>query len=346
MIGSLRKIPSLLSTSSPKPSIQIFYSLTLSLALSACAIETKRSEIAPVGEPAGAATQAHDHMTPAASQSPTAEGTTTEASAISPRTEIETQQIQPTLLSSEPTVDEPLIVLKDHHGKIVQSKLKTPTAPTHLTSHSKDHSHLRSAGPVPATQALGWLKNGNTRFRKGFLRKDGQSPQDIARLSKGQSPHAIVVSCSDSRVPPETVFDQKLGEIFVVRTAGQSLDSSAVASIEYAIEHLGSNLIVVMGHESCGAVKATLSVIKDHSDLGSPFLNQLAANIRPRLGPQSERTPASTGLLVEGWENTKGAARELVTKSEIIRRAIESGDVKMTSALYHLGSGEVEWSSK
>lgn len=78
---------------------------------------------------------------------------------------------------------------------------------------------------------------------------------DLKRLSTGQKPHTIVLSCSDSRVPPEVLFDQKLGEIFVIRTAGQAIDSSVLASIEYAVSHLGTNLIVVMGHESCGAVK-------------------------------------------------------------------------------------------
>lgn len=190
---------------------------------------------------------------------------------------------------------------------------------------------------------MNWLKNGNKRFRTGNVRHDGQDLNDVLRLSKGQKPHAIVVSCSDSRVPPEIVFDEKLGEIFVVRTAGQSFDDSAIASIEYAVAHLGSNLIVVMGHESCGAVDATLSMMKGQTDLGSPFLNHLAENITPRLAHVSLRQPASEHLEVEGWANVKGAALELLTKSEIIRTAVQQGSLKLTTALYHLSTGNVEW---
>jgi carbonic anhydrase len=99
-------------------------------------------------------------------------------------------------------------------------------------AHGNEH-HKREAGPIDASTALRYLRNGNKRFTEHKLRNDGISARDLERLSTGQKPHAIVLSCSDSRVPPEILFDQKLGEIFVVRTAGQSLDSSAVASIEY-----------------------------------------------------------------------------------------------------------------
>ena len=130
-------------------------------------------------------------------------------------------------------------------------------------------------------------KQGNKRFLKGNVRKDGIDSATIKKLSEGQKPHAIVLSCSDSRVPPEIIFDQKLGEVFVVRTAGQSLDSMAIASIEYAVAHLGSNLILVMGHESCGAVKAALSTLNG-GDAGSPSLNKLVGDLHPRLKRFSE----------------------------------------------------------
>ncbi|OYZ22944.1 MAG: hypothetical protein B7Y39_07275, partial [Bdellovibrio sp. 28-41-41] len=113
------------------------------------------------------------------------------------------------------------------------------------TGHAE---HGRKVGAISPDKALGWLKNGNTRYSKGTFRKDGASSKDITRLSTGQNPHTIVLSCSDSRVPPEVVFDQKLGEIFVVRTAGEMVDDSVLASIEYGVEHLGANLILVMGH--------------------------------------------------------------------------------------------------
>ena len=215
-----------------------------------------------------------------------------------------------------------------------------PAAHSPAAAHGNEH-HKREAGPVDASTALRYLRNGNKRFTEHKLRNDGISAKDLERLSKGQKPHAIVLSCSDSRVPPEILFDQKLGEIFVVRTAGQSLDSSAVASIEYAVSHLGSNLIVVMGHESCGAVKAALSTISG-ADAGSPSLNKLVGDLHPRLARFS-RAPASAGYMNESWANVEGVANDLAARSEIIQKSIESGEVKIEKALYHLGSGSVEW---
>ncbi len=126
-----------------------------------------------------------------------------------------------------------------------------------------------------------------------------------------------------------------------MRTAGESLDANAIGSIEYAIEHLGSRLIVVMGHTRCGAVKAALSTLEG-GDAGSPSLNSLVADLHPRLQSFKKKTP-SEDLSTEVWANTKGVAKDLSSKSEIIANAIKSGKVKVVSALYHLGSGTVDW---
>lgn len=196
-------------------------------------------------------------------------------------------------------------------------------------------------GPIPADKSLSWLKNGNTRFVKHFLRNDGDLAKDRNRLVPGQKPHAIVISCSDSRVPPEVVFDQKLGEIFVIRTVGESLDASAIGSIEYALNHLGSNLIVVMGHDSCGAVREALATL-DGSDAGSPWLNKLVQDLHPHL-KSFKGKPASADLAVEGWANVSGVAKDLVDRSQIVRDAVNSGEVKIQTALYRLGTGVVEF---
>lgn len=211
----------------------------------------------------------------------------------------------------------------------------------HETAHPATTEHKREAGPVKPVKALQLLQSGNHRFTTSHLRKDGAMKADRERLVSGQKPHAILLSCSDSRVPPEIVFDQKLGEIFVIRTAGQSLDYSAIASIEYAVSHLGTNLIVIMGHESCGAVKAALSTLKG-GDAGSPWLNKLVADLHPRLKRFTNLTPTD-GVLVESWANVEGVERDLLEKSEIIRRLVESNEVGIQNALYHLGSGKVEW---
>lgn len=201
-------------------------------------------------------------------------------------------------------------------------------------------AHKPSEGVAPE-QALKWLKNGNRRFVKGFFRNDGASKKDIVRLSTGQKPHSVVLSCSDSRVPPEVVFDQKLGEIFVVRTAGEALDSAAIASIEYAVEHLGSRNILVMGHTQCGAVKAALATMEGQ-DAGSSHLNKLVADIHPRLAPFSGKA-ASKNYVDEVWANTKGVAQDLLDRSTIIAEKVKSGEVQISSAVYHLDSGKAEF---
>ena len=224
---------------------------------------------------------------------------------------------------------------QSHHQAAQEVKVEATTV------DKKHVEHKRESGPVKAVAALTFLKKGNARFTQAHLRLDGSNKSDRERLISGQKPHAIVLSCSDSRVPPEIVFDQKLGEIFVVRTAGQSLDSSAIASIEYAVTHLGSNLIVVMGHESCGAVKAALATLKG-GDAGSPWLNKLVADLHPHLKRFTELTQTD-GVIVESWANVEGVAKDLVERSKIVQSLVESGEVKIQNALYHLGSGQVEW---
>ena len=209
-----------------------------------------------------------------------------------------------------------------------------------------DHGHAHAATGHAATGvapdvAFGWLKNGNLRFSKQYLRRDGQGKKDIQRLAEGQKPHSIVLSCSDSRVPPELVFDQKLGEIFVVRTAGQTLDANAIGSIEYAIEHLGAKNLIVLGHSKCGAVKAAMGTLAG-GDAGSPSLNHLVQDIHPRLA-EFKGLPASANLVTESWANVRGVTKDLSTRSEIIAGKIKSGEIKVHSGLYDLQSGVVDF---
>lgn len=211
----------------------------------------------------------------------------------------------------------------------------------HATAKDSHDEHKRQSGPVSAEKALTVMKKGNERFLTNHLRKDGTDQKTIKRLAEGQKPHTIVLSCSDSRVPPEVVFDQKLGEIFTIRTAGQALDFSAIASIEYAVAHLGTNLIVIMGHESCGAVKAALDTLKG-GDAGSVSLNKLVGDLHPRLKRFSELS-RTDGVIVESWINVEGVATDLMDRSEMIRKLVESGDIRIQKALYHLSSGTVEW---
>ena len=202
-------------------------------------------------------------------------------------------------------------------------------------------SHHDTQAATPAEKALGWLKNGNTRYIKGKLRRDGQSAADRERLTAGQHPQTILLSCSDSRVPPEVVFDQKLGEIFVVRTAGEALDNVALASLEYAVDHLGPQLLLVMAHESCGAIKAAFSTLEGQ-DAGSVALNALVKDIHPRIASAKGHDP-SKNYLSEAKANAAGVAKDLLGRSKIIEEKVKMGGLRIETAIYHLDSGMVEF---
>jgi carbonic anhydrase len=192
-----------------------------------------------------------------------------------------------------------------------------------------------------AETSLRWLQNGNTRYLKKNNRADGKSAADRKRLANGQKPHAIILSCSDSRVPPEVVFDQALGEIYVVRVAGEALDSAVIATIEDAVLKLGPQLLVVMGHSQCGAVQAALD-LKDGDSAGSADLDRLLQDIKPRLKTVAKETPSAT-LEVESAVNADGVARDLVRRSDVIRKQVEAGRLTIKTALYRMDSGKVNF---
>ncbi|MFZ9521396.1 MAG: carbonic anhydrase, partial [Silvanigrellaceae bacterium] len=174
-------------------------------------------------------------------------------------------------------------------------------------SEAKPVSSHAGGGKSPR-DSLEMLRQGNQRFVDNKMTAPRRDEKTRSELTSSQRPFAIVLSCSDSRVPPEVLFDQGLGDVFVVRTAGHVLDPGPIASIEYALEHLGSRLIVVMGHESCGAVKAAFSTPPGKS-AGSVDLDRLVGKIRPYL---SSIKPSSSDKLFRGpvKANTAGVARE------------------------------------
>lgn len=200
----------------------------------------------------------------------------------------------------------------------------------------------KEKGTTPE-KAMSYLKKGNARYLAGDVRNDGQDEKVRTKQKDGQKPHTIVISCADSRVPPELVFDQKLGEIFVIRVAGQALDHSVLASAEYAVEHLNVRNIFVMGHTSCGAVKAALGT-KEGQSAGSDHLDSLVADIRPRV--KIDRSPASQpapDVAVESAANAEKIASEIPNRSKILKDAVEKEHVKIHWGLYHLDSGVVDF---
>jgi len=183
-----------------------------------------------------------------------------------------------------------------------------------------------------ANDALEKIKQGNGRFRTGRAEGvviDGPRHEE---LKQGQQPFAILLSCSDSRVPPEILFDTGLGDLFVVRVAGNVANISSIASIEYAVLHLGSKLIVVMAHESCGAVGAAIA----GGDAGK-HLNRLLSHIQPALDPPDKDDS------VIARRNAKVNAERMISESDILRSAVENDGVKVVTAFFHFSNGEVEF---
>ena len=200
---------------------------------------------------------------------------------------------------------------------------------------------------VTADEALNKLMDGNKRYVENHM--TAGSLCDLAareKLAKGQKPYAIVLSCSDSRVPPELIFDKGLGEIFVVRDAGNVSDPIILGSIEYAAEHIGSPLIMVLGHERCGAVTATV----DANGKGEGNIGAIIKTIAPALKKvkaeckrDKECDLKEKANLVECVvnENARMVAANLPRQSRIIRELVKEGKVKIVAAKYDLDDGTV-----
>ncbi len=178
------------------------------------------------------------------------------------------------------------------------------------------------------------LHEGNERFvaDKPEHKLENQPRRD--ELVGGQHPYAIVLSCADSRVVPELAFDTGLGEIFTVRVAGNVANTSSMASIEYAVAHLGTPVIVVLGHQSCGAVTAAMG----GGDNGYN-LNHLLSHITPAIAAAGQ--DAEVNDVVK--KNAQLTAEELKNRSAIIGSAVEKGDLKIVPAYYNLDTGKVEF---
>jgi carbonic anhydrase len=196
-----------------------------------------------------------------------------------------------------------------------------------------------AAGPlsVRPDDALNRLLQGNARFVSGH--PTHAVPESVAEAraagANGQQPFAILVSCSDSRVGPEIVFDQGLGTLFVVRTAGEVVDAVALGSIEYAVVHLGSPLIVVLGHERCGAVSAAVAGAKEPGHI---------AAVLKAIEPAVEQTKGEPGDPVENAvrAQARDVARQLQAAKPILADRVQSGQLKVAAARYDLDTGRVE----
>lgn len=190
---------------------------------------------------------------------------------------------------------------------------------------------------ITGDEALQKLLEGNKRFVSGNLEKKDISDLKRKDLLKGQKPFAIILGCSDSRVPPEIIFDQGLGDIFVVRVAGNVVDPVVLRSIEYAAEHLKAPLLFILGHTNCGAVTATLELVEKK---GKPC--PLAEKISPAVKKAMKKGGSKEDILENAIkENIYNVYNEIM-KSKIIRHLVKEGALKIVAGEYNLSTGKVE----
>jgi carbonic anhydrase len=199
------------------------------------------------------------------------------------------------------------------------------------------HHAVKTPPPPPSADAI-WadLMEGNKRFMAGKP-KARQLVSLRASLASSQHPNVIVLACSDSRVAPELVFDKSLGELFVVRSAGNIADAIGVGSIEYAVEHLGSSVLVVMGHTKCGAVTAACSGEK----MPSASLQTIVDKIDPAVAIAAKSAKGNELIEDAIVQNVHRSAQDVLASSEILQHFVAAGKLKVIEAEYQLDSGAV-----
>ncbi len=200
----------------------------------------------------------------------------------------------------------------------------------------------RQDGTSP-DQALQMLQDGNARFLSGKSVNCDLLAQ-VRATASGQAPFAAVVGCIDSRVPPELVFDQQIGDIFAARIAGNFVNTDIIGSLEFATKLAGAKLIVVLGHTECGAIKGAV----DDAKLGN--LTATLANIRPSVikikpvdGPQTSKNKQLVQAVAD--QNARDAAAMLSARSQVLRELVSAGQLKIVAAMHDVGTGKISWLS-
>jgi carbonic anhydrase len=202
-------------------------------------------------------------------------------------------------------------------------------------------AHPPGGGKLATTaeEALKELKAGNERFVKGNSMHHNQSMKRVKEVVAGQKPEAIILGCADSRVPPEVIFDEGIGDLFVVRVAGNVAEPATTGSVEYAAEHLHVPLVVVLGHHKCGAVKATAEA---HGP-AEGNIGEIVKELQPAVAA-AKANPGKRGLVDDAvHENARLVAGQLVSESKVLEHLVHEGKVKIVTAIYDLDTGKVEW---
>jgi len=197
-----------------------------------------------------------------------------------------------------------------------------------------DPAHSDQPSVAPA-DAISKLKEGNGRYTSGNLQHPGQTAERRTELANTQHPFAAILSCSDSRVPPEIVFDQGLGDLFIVRVAGNVINNEGLGSLEYTVDHLGTRLIVVLGHQSCGAVDAAKKTIAAKGKAPG-HIQSLVTAIKPAV-----EATAKGDLEATIKANVKNVVQALRSSTPILKAEVDSGKIQVIGGYYSLDTGAV-----
>ena len=216
------------------------------------------------------------------------------------------------------------------------------TTPMAWASGHEGHGKSEIVSPK---DAISKLRKGNERYATMKRLSDpGVGPDARKPLLKGQWPYATILSCSDSRVPPELIFDEGLGRLFIVRVAGNMITPALLGSIEYASLHSTSRLIMVMGHESCGAVGAAVHVSEHPGTKETPGINDIINRLIPAVIKAKKETGLHGKELVEAAakENVRMTVKQIADDSEALRKMQAKGDLMIVGGYYSLATGEVD----
>jgi len=199
---------------------------------------------------------------------------------------------------------------------------------------------------IDAPTALQRLKDGNRRFAADQPEVGVRDRHRRAELVESQEPFAVILGCSDSRVPAELVFDQGLGDLFVIRVAGNIVAPSQVGSVEFAVERFGAPLVVVLGHTNCGAIRTTLEELELPNASRSPNLASIVDRIRPSVESLLESGVADDPVTLSALAvraNVRASANHLRHGSAVLEEKIRTEDLKVVGAEYSLETGRVEF---
>jgi carbonic anhydrase len=216
-----------------------------------------------------------------------------------------------------------------------------PTAKTTAAAKIADRN---DANVLTWKSARKRLEDGNLRFTTGKSAHPDQSSSRRKKLNaNGQKPYVSVLSCADSRVPPEVVFDQGLGDLFVVRSAGQVVDNAVLGTLQFGVAEFATPLIVVLGHSKCGAVKATIEAIEKKSPASGTDIDGLVAAITPSVQEAEEQGATKTDLLTVSIDNNVERVVAELSEAKILAVGVKKRTLKILGAVYDLATGEVSF---